>query len=243
MNQQVHVTTLDRSRNVLLREEIDRRNDFDPQDWITGGAGQRGWNLSRTKRFIDAVFALVILTILTPILLCILLAVKLTSKGPIFFAQERTGYMGRRFKMYKFRTMVQDAEKLKAEFNHLSHHASDSPDFKIKSDPRITPVGSFLRKFSLDELPQIYNVLKGDMSLIGPRPTSFSAEKYEHHHLVRLASLPGLTGIWQVSGRSNIDFDGRVILDRRYIVQQGPMQDLKILMMTPFAVLKGDGAY
>lgn len=230
-------------RNVRLRNEIERQIDFAPQDWITGEPNQKGWNLSKTKRAIDAVLALIILAILSPILACIILAVRLTSKGPIFFAQDRTGYMGRRFKMYKFRTMVQDAEKQKAELGHLSHHASDSPDFKIKSDPRITPVGAFLRKFSLDELPQVYNVLKGDMSLIGPRPTSFGAEKYENHHLSRLGSLPGLTGIWQVSGRSNIDFDGRVILDRRYIVQQGPLQDFKILAMTPLAVLKGDGAY
>ena len=230
-------------RNERLRNEIERQIDFTPQDWITGEPDQIGWNLSKTKRVIDAALALVVLAILTPILLCIILAVKLTSEGPIFFAQDRTGYMGRRFKMYKFRTMVQDAEKRKAELDHLSHHATDSPDFKIKLDPRITPVGAFLRKFSLDELPQVYNVLRGDMSLIGPRPTSFGADKYEDHHLARLASIPGLTGIWQVSGRSNIDFDGRVILDRRYIVQQGPMQDLKILVMTPFAVLKGDGAY
>jgi len=230
-------------RDENLRQRIKHQMDFVPENWVSSESGQKGWNLSLTKRLLDATVALVILLLLSPLFLCIVLAVKLTSEGPIFFAQYRTGFMGRRFKMYKFRTMVNNAEEIKKQLQHLSHHASDSPDFKIKKDPRITPVGTFLRKYSLDELPQIYNVLRGDMSVVGPRPTSFSADKYEEHHLARLASLPGLTGIWQVSGRSNIDFNGRVILDRRYIQEQGPYQDLTILVQTPLAVLKGDGAY
>ena len=151
--------------------------------------------------------------------------------------------MGRRFTMYKFRTMVADAENLKADLNHLSHHDAGSPDFKIKKDPRTTNIGLFLRKFSLDELPQLYNVFRGHMSLVGPRPTSFSAEKYNCHHLSRLASRPGLTGLWQVSGRSDVDFEGRVYLDTRYTQNQGPLQDIKILVKTPLVVLKGNGAY
>jgi lipopolysaccharide/colanic/teichoic acid biosynthesis glycosyltransferase len=183
------------------------------------------------------------LVILFPLMAVIGIIIKLNSRGPIFFTQDRTGYMGRRFKMYKFRTMVDNAEEIKANVRHMSHHAADSPDFKVKNDPRITQFGLLLRKYSLDELPQIFNVLIGDMSLVGPRPTSFCAGAYKPDHLCRLASRPGLTCIWQISGRSNIDFDGRVELDRRYIENQGPWQDLVILFKTPIAVLKADGAY
>ncbi|OUS24609.1 sugar transferase [Gammaproteobacteria bacterium 45_16_T64] len=240
---QANVVRSEAFRDESLRQKIEHQVDFVPQHWVNGERGRTGWNLSRTKRVIDAGIAILVFLILSPLFIAIIAAVKLTSKGPIFFAQYRTGFMGRRFKMYKFRTMVHNAEEIKQQLGHLSHHAGDSPDFKIKKDPRITPIGVFLRKFSLDELPQIFNVLNGDMSVIGPRPTSFSVDKYEEHHLARLASLPGLTGIWQVSGRSNIDFNGRVILDRRYIQEQGPYQDFKILVKTPLAVLKGDGAY
>lgn len=226
-----------------IRSSIEAQLDFDLRCWLTGKPNGRAWNLSRTKRLIDATIATLIVAFFAPLMMFIAIAIKLTSKGPVFFAQDRTGYMGRRFKMYKFRTMVQNAEELKAAMGHLNHHAQQSPDFKVKNDPRITPVGLFLRKYSLDELPQFYNVIKGDMRLVGPRPTSFGVERYEQHHLSRLASPPGLTGIWQISGRSNIDFDGRVELDRDYIRKQSPVQDIKILIKTPMAVLKGDGAY
>ncbi|MBL4608046.1 MAG: sugar transferase [Pseudomonadales bacterium] len=230
-------------RDPDLRQQVGGKTNFQLQCWITGRHNEKGWIHSRTKRIIDIFITMIGLIILFPLMIVIALAVKLTSPGPIFFTQERTGYMGRRFSMYKFRTMVDNADDIKANLSHLSHHAKESPDFKIKNDPRITTVGLFLRKYSLDELPQIYNVVEGDMSLVGPRPTSFCVKTYEPHHMPRLASRPGLTCIWQISGRSNIDFNGRVDLDRRYIENQGPLQDLIILIKTPLAVLKADGAY
>ncbi len=230
-------------RNRELRSSIEQQVSEHFRCDATGKATHAGWNVSRTKRYTDAAIATLVLVFLAPLMIFIALAIKLTSKGPVFFAQYRTGYLGRRFKMYKFRTMVHDAEKLKAELTHLSHHDNHSPDFKIKRDPRITRIGHFLRKYSLDELPQFYNVIKGDMRLVGPRPTSFPADRYQIEHLVRLAAPPGLTGIWQISGRSDIDFDDRVKLDAQYIRQQSFKQDLRILIKTPLAVLKGDGAY
>ncbi|MDX1692630.1 MAG: sugar transferase [Ketobacteraceae bacterium] len=230
-------------RDPELRSRIDKQLHSKFLCEKTGQLTHAGWNLSPVKRIIGASIALFILTLLSPLMIAIALAVKLTSKGPVFFAQERTGYLGRRFKMYKFRTMVSNAEDIKLQFAHLSHQSHNSPDFKVRKDPRITPVGRFLRKYSLDELPQLYNVIKGDMRLVGPRPTSFAANTYDEDHLVRLAAPPGLTGMWQISGRSDIAFDQRVELDYQYIVEQSPIQDLKILIKTPLAVLKGDGAY
>lgn len=202
-----------------------------------------GWNNSPTKRYLGAAIALLILLVISPLMLGIAIAVKFTSPGPILFTQVRTGYKGRRFRMYKFRTMVADAEARKATLAHANHHAAKSPDFKVKNDPRITCIGGFLRKYSLDELPQLFNVVRGDMRLVGPRPTSFDITKYDETHLKRLASPPGLTGLWQISGRSNIDFDQRAEMDAEYFRNQSLFQDLKILAKTPFAILKGDGAY
>ncbi len=143
--------------------------------------------------------------------------------------------------MFKFRTMVQNAEELKKELAHLNQ--LNWPDFKAADDPRITRVGAFLRKTSLDELPQLLNVIRGDMSLVGPRPTSFHANTYDLWHTERLEVVPGITGIWQVSGRSDVDFDERVRLDREYIRRQSIMLDLKILFLTISAVVLRRGAY
>ncbi|MFP8967992.1 sugar transferase [Pokkaliibacter sp. CJK22405] len=202
----------------------------------------RTWGVSATKRYLDALVAGTALLALSPVLLIIALLIKLTSRGPVFFVQQRTGYRGRRFGMFKFRTMVVNAEELKAQLRHLNHHGPDSVDFKIKRDPRITWIGRWLRGTSLDELPNLINVLRGDMRLVGPRPTSFDARTYLDHHLDRLNAYPGITGLWQISGRSNIDFDERVQLDRRYILQQSFWLDLKILLKTPIKVISGDGA-
>lgn len=198
---------------------------------------------ARTKRIVDTSLALALLSALTPLILLIALAIKIESKGPVFFIQQRTGIMGRRFKMYKFRTMVQNAEDLKTQLSHLNSHGGSSPDFKVKNDPRITRLGQFLRKTSLDEIPQLFNVVLGNMRLVGPRPTSFSADTYIPHQLSRLMVFPGLTGLWQVSGRSDINFDDRVRLDCQYILTQSPLLDLKILLKTPVVVIKGHGAY
>ena len=143
--------------------------------------------------------------------------------------------------MHKFRTMVENAEELKKDLAHLN--VLTLPDFKIIDDPRVTRVGKFLRKTSLDELPQIFNVLKGDMSLVGPRPTSFEASTYALWHTERLEVKPGITGLWQISGRSDIDFDERVRLDRKYIERQSFWFDLQILFGTFAAVLNRKGAY
>ena len=173
----------------------------------------------------------------------IAIGIKVDSRGPALFRQQRTGYMGRRFAVYKFRTMVQEAEALKSSLTHCNEHGADAIDFKVKEDPRVTRVGRWLRRTSLDELPNLFNVFVGDMRLVGPRPTSFDASAYNEHHRVRLSAYPGLTGLWQVSGRSDLDFDERVRLDRQYIEEQSPWLDLKILFATPAAVFTGKGAY
>ena len=193
------------------------------------------------KRLLDLTICVLILP---PVLLAIALCAVvlwLDSPGPVFFAQLRTGYGGRRFRMYKFRTMVPNAEQLKQAYLHLNELAW--PDFKITNDPRVTRFGRFLRKTSLDELPQILNVLKGEMSLVGPRPTSFDSSTYALWQMERLEVLPGITGLWQINGRSDLDFDDRLRLDIAYIEQQSLWLDLRILAGTLGAVLSQRGAY
>lgn len=230
-------------RNNSLRDKMSLYVPKQQDSFLTAQDAIQGWNHSKTKRIIGAALAALMLIALIPIMLPIAIAIKITSKGPVFFLQDRTGYLGRRFKMYKFRTMIHNAEQLKAQLVHLNHHQNGSPDFKVKNDPRITRVGGFLRKYSLDELPQLINVVKGDMRLVGPRPTSFDISKYADNHFIRLGSPPGITGIWQISGRSNLDFDQRTELDSYYLLNQSPLQDIKILLKTPKVVLKGEGAY
>jgi len=210
-------------------------------DTITG-AEKTPWCVSRGKRLMDVVLASLTLLVSLPVFIPIALAIKLESPGPVFFKQWRTGLLGNRFRMWKFRTMVQDAEKLKDRLRHLNQHNQDGPDFKIAYDPRITRVGRFLRKTSLDELPNLFSVLQGHMSLIGPRPTSFGVETYADWHLVRLTVPPGITGLWQITGRSEVDFDDRVKLDYQYIRNQSALLDLKILLRTPWSVVAGRGA-
>jgi lipopolysaccharide/colanic/teichoic acid biosynthesis glycosyltransferase len=193
-----------------------------------------------SKRAFDLVVCLLLLPIVLPTLVLCALAVRLDSSGPIVFAQERTGRHGRRFRMFKFRTMVKNAEELKASLQHLN--ILPPPDFKIIDDPRITRVGKFLRKTSLDELPQILNVIRGDMSLVGPRPTSFAASKYALWHTHRLEVPPGITGLWQVKGRNDTTFDERLRLDIQYIENMSFRMDLRILSWTAASVLRRAGA-
>jgi lipopolysaccharide/colanic/teichoic acid biosynthesis glycosyltransferase len=195
---------------------------------------------SRTKRIMDLTICLAAMPVLAPILLVVAIAVRLDSPGPIFFRQQRTGRHGVRFGMYKFRTMVANAEELKASLAHLN--ILPPPDFKIIDDPRITRVGRFLRKTSLDELPQILNVLRGEMSLVGPRPTSFAASTYRLWHAERLEVVPGITGLWQVRGRNECTFDERLRLDVEYIQQMSPLLDLKIMFWTVGSVVNRSGA-
>ncbi len=193
------------------------------------------------KRIFDISICLLMLpAFLVSVVICSL-AIWLDSPGPAIFKQQRTGKGGRRFGMYKFRTMVVNAEEQKAQyepFNELSW-----PDFKITHDPRITRVGRILRKTSLDELPQIINVLKGEMSLVGPRPTSFDVNTYSLWHTERLEVLPGITGLWQISGRSDVDFGERVRLDVEYIERKNLWLDVEILFRTLIVVFNQRGAY
>lgn len=192
------------------------------------------------KRIVDLLVCALVLPLLLPVFLAVALAIRLDSPGPILFGQWRTGRDGRRFKMYKFRTMVRNAEELKEQLRHLS--IVPWPDFKVIDDPRITRVGRVLRKTSLDELPQFINVLLGHMTLVGPRPTSFAADTYSLWHTARLEVAPGLTGLWQVEGRNAATFDERLRMDIKYISTMAPLSDLRIILRTVPAVLLRKGA-
>ena len=192
------------------------------------------------KRAFDLAICLAIMPLVAPVLLVCAIAIRLDSPGPILFTQQRTGQHGVRFGMYKFRTMVRDAEALKASLMHLN--ILPPPDFKIIDDPRITRVGRVLRKTSLDELPQVFNVLRGEMSLVGPRPTSFAASTYDLWHTERLEAVPGITGLWQVKERNAATFDERLRLDVEYLQRVSLGLDLKILWWTVVAVFKRKGA-
>ena len=192
------------------------------------------------KRLLDLVLCIGALPVILPILLLAAAAIWLHDGGPILFLQERTGRDGRRFRMWKLRTMTVDAEQLKGNLAHLNQR--DGPDFKIDDDPRITAPGGWLRRTSLDELPQIFNVLRGDMSLVGPRPTSFSARTYTPWHTERLEVSPGITGAWQIRGRGGVDFDDRVRLDIQYVRNRSVALDVLILLRTVGPVLSGRGA-
>lgn len=194
----------------------------------------------RTKRLLDIILCLLALPGVLVVLLVCAIAIRLDSRGPVLFVQNRTGRAGRRFRMYKLRTMVEGADRLKSQYAHLN--GLSYPDFKIVADPRITRVGRLLRKSSLDELPQIFNVLRGDMSLVGPRPTSFGADTYSLWHTARLEVPPGLTGLWQISGRNDLDFDERLRLDIVYIRNRSLALDLRILYRTFSVVVSGRGA-
>jgi lipopolysaccharide/colanic/teichoic acid biosynthesis glycosyltransferase len=195
----------------------------------------------RQKRLLDLALALALLPVIAPIVgLCAVL-IRLQDGGPVFFRQPRVGRGGRQFCMYKLRTMVPNAHELKAELLHLNE--ATGPDFKLVDDPRITPIGKYLRKGSIDELPQLWNVLRGDMSFVGPRPTSFSADTYDLWHTERLEVIPGITGLWQISKRGDTDFDERVRLDVAYIANRGMRLDLEILLRTVGAIALRRGAF
>ena len=190
------------------------------------------------KRLIDILGALIGLILLSPILVILGILIKLESKGPIIFSQKRVGVNGKEFNMYKLRSMVCNAEELKEKFEDKNEMSG--PMFKIKDDPRITKVGKFIRKTSIDEIPQLMNVLKGDMSLVGPRPSlPKEVKEFEPWMLKRLEVKPGLTCYWQVMGRNNIDFENWMKLDIKYINERSFYLDIKLIFKT-FFVLFGD---
>jgi exopolysaccharide biosynthesis polyprenyl glycosylphosphotransferase len=200
----------------------------------------REWQLF-IKRLGDIIISALALMLFSPLLSIVALSIKLSSKGPVFFKQIRCGLNGRKFVFYKFRSMVENAEKLKGEL--MDQNEMDGPVFKIKRDPRITKLGHFLRRTSIDELPQLINVLKGDMSIVGPRPPLVNeVENYKIWQRRRLSLKPGITCIWQVSGRNKIGFDQWMKMDLEYIDHWSLMLDIKILIKTFFVVLVGYGA-
>ncbi len=196
---------------------------------------------NRTKRTLDLTICTLLMPLALPLIGICALLIYLEDRGPIFLRQQRTGLGGTRFGMLKLRTMVPNASELREKLLHLNELTL--PDFKISNDPRITRIGKILRKTSLDELPQLFNVLSGEMSLVGPRPTSFKADTYSLRHTERLEVLPGMTGLWQVSGRSDIDFDDRLKLDVEYIETRSIRRDIAILFQTFFVVFARRGAY
>jgi len=198
--------------------------------------------VQRLKRGLDLLLATIALLVLFPLMLFTALAIKIESPGPVIFRQTRVGKWGKPFICYKFRSMCIDAETRKSEL--LRHNEVDGPIFKMQSDPRITGVGRIIRKLSIDELPQLFNVLKGDMSLVGPRPpVPQEVKQYKFDHLRRLDAIPGLTGLQQVSGRSDLSFERWVELDMQYIAHQSLRKDVEILLKTIPAVILGKGAY
>lgn len=227
---------------AVARTTLERR-------WLDWGIFWRRWflrwrvrNGAIMKRAADIIGSIVFLILFSPLYLALALLVKLESRGPVFFSQTRVGRFGETLQMHKFRSMRLNAE---AEFGTLliqNQHA-EGVTFKMKNDPRITRVGKWLRRFSLDELPQLFDVLKGDMSLVGPRPpTPREVLHYSPADRRRLAVKPGLTCFWQVGGRSNIDFSGQVKLDVQYIETAGFWVDIKLLFRTVGAVVGGNGA-
>lgn len=196
-----------------------------------------------TKRTLDFGLSLFALVVLSPILVAVGCLVRLCNRGPMVYAHPRVGENGKQFTCYKFRTMVVDADELKAKMEHLNVH-SDSRTFKMQNDPRVTWIGGFLRRSSIDELPQLVNVLLGDMSLVGPRPAiPTEVALYSDNDCTRLAVKPGLTCIWQVSGRSNLAFPEQVRLDQEYVARRSLWLDLRLIALTIPAVLRSDGAY
>jgi lipopolysaccharide/colanic/teichoic acid biosynthesis glycosyltransferase len=193
------------------------------------------------KRVFDLALCILAFPLVLPLMGIISVLIWLGDPGPILYNRPRTGKGGKLFTMYKFRTMVKNAEELKQKYAHLNELSP--PDFKITNDPRVTWIGRILRKTSLDELPQIFNVVKGDMSLVGPRPTDFDVSTYSLWHTERLEVLPGITGLWQISGRSEVDFDERLRLDIEYIERQSIWFDIQILFRTVAVVFNQRGAY
>src|SRR6202049_841389 len=228
-----------------LKNRLPGAGDIEDSHLITHSSGiEKGWP-TVIKRVLDLSLSLALLIVLAPVLLLTAILIKLTSPGPVFFVQKRIGFNKRPFVIYKFRTMVMDAEQKLGEIEYLNEVSG--PVFKIKNDPRLTPIGKFLRKTSIDELPQLFNVLSGDMSLVGPRPLQLRdyelfTEAGEDWQRCRFSVLPGITCLWQVNGRSSLPFHQWMELDLQYVRSWSLWLDLQILAKTIPAVLRGSGA-
>jgi exopolysaccharide biosynthesis polyprenyl glycosylphosphotransferase len=224
--------------HTQARVELEELDGIPLLSFATGPTSQLSL---MAKRVMDVGMSLLLLLLGLPVVGAIATLIKITSHGNVLFRQTRCGLNGRIFTLYKFRTMVSDAEQRRRELEHLNE--MNGPVFKVRSDPRVTALGRFLRRFSLDELPQLWNVLRGDMSLVGPRPPiPEEVARYQRWQRRRLSMKPGLTCLWQVSGRNQIDFDQWMQLDLEYIDSWSPMLDVKILLKTIPAVLSGRGA-
>lgn len=230
----------------MTEAQLQLMNKGSVEDWIRKFNPEKriltGSAYLFAKRIFDLTVVLLASPFWVPLILFISILIWIGSPGaPVYFFQNRTGRGGKRFRMYKFRSMVPNAEELKQKYMHLNE--LQWPDFKITNDPRVTRVGRILRKTSMDELPQLFNVLKGEMSLVGPRPTSFGPETYQLWHTERLDVAPGITGLWQIFGRASLEFDDRLRLDIIYIERASIWLDINILFKTVFAVFKQRGAH
>lgn len=227
--------------DIVAKVTRSRPIDFDGLPMVAYDGRPRQPGKELIKRVMDVSLSAIGLLAISPLFAVIAIVIKVTSKGPVFFKQERVGLNGRRFKMVKFRSMVVNAEELKAKLAHLNEMSG--PVFKISNDPRVTSIGRIIRKTSIDELPQLWNVLKGDMSLVGPRPPLPSeVNMYDPKHRKRLSMKPGITCIWQISGRNEVDFEEWMEMDAEYIDQWSLKKDIEILAKTVPAVMAKKGA-
>lgn len=225
--------------SVIVSSEHEWLNKFDPRKRVL-----KGGSYQRAKRIFDLSVVILAMPFWLPLFVIVAALIKITSpNGPVLFIQLRTGKGGRRFKMYKFRSMVPNAEALKSQLAEVNASGDLSGPLKLKNDPRVTPIGRILRKTSLDELPQLFNVLRGEMSLVGPRPTSWSPESYKLWHTERLDVLPGVTGLFQVCGRGGQDFDEWLRWDIRYMEKRSLWLDVVILIKTVTTVFTQRGAH
>lgn len=227
-------------RSPCKLHDGERKSIVSPAPWLILPAGNLTLSYRVAKRTCDLVGAMGLLILFSPVLLITVLVLMVTTRGRPIFAQERVGHLGRRFHLYKFRTMVLDADKIR----HVVKNEQDGPIFKNRTDPRITRIGRILRRTSIDEMPQLINVLRGEMSLVGPRPPlADEVAQYRPSQRKRLTVKPGLTCLWQVSGRSEIGFDRWMVMDRWYVKRQGLATDLSLLLRTPWAVISRRGAF
>jgi lipopolysaccharide/colanic/teichoic acid biosynthesis glycosyltransferase len=223
--------------NIGFPYENDWIRKFNPSKRLLTGKSYR-----TAKRLLDLFIVIFFMPFWAPLMVVVACAILVTSSRPVFFVQQRTGKNGRRFRMYKFRTMVKNAEALKKDLAKVNASGDLAGPLKLENDPRVTKLGKILRKTSLDELPQLINVLLGNMSLVGPRPTSWSSDSYKLWHTERLDVLPGITGLWQVFGRGGQDFDEWLRLDIAYIERASLWLDIVIMYKTISSVLKYKGA-